>query len=68
MSNDKALIPVWTLATGDVQVPPFADVSATLEDEADATAENEATGSWFQSAWFWVLMLGRLSMPRPRRR
>jgi hypothetical protein len=25
MSNDKALIPVWTLATGDVQIPSFAD-------------------------------------------
>src|SRR5580693_1180390 len=24
MSDDKALVPVWTLATGDVRVPPIA--------------------------------------------
>ena len=44
-------------------------VSTTLEFEADSTVENETTVSvcgW--SAWFSVLMLGRLSIPRPRRR
>jgi hypothetical protein len=24
MSDDRALVPVWALATGDVQVPPIA--------------------------------------------
>lgn len=43
-------------------------LSATLQSEADPTIENEATGSWLQSAVSWVLMLGRVSIPRLRSR
>lgn len=43
-------------------------MSATLQSEADPTIENEATGSWLQSAVSWVLMLGRVSIPRLRSR
>jgi hypothetical protein len=32
-------------------------LSATLEDEADATVEIEATGVWFQSAWLRLVLL-----------
>jgi hypothetical protein len=53
MSDDKALVPVWTLATGDVQVPPIAgngpmtaerlaelrNVLAALADSPIATLE-----------------------------
>jgi hypothetical protein len=46
-----------------------AAVSTTLEKQANATCENEATNlSFGQSAGSWVLMLGRLSIPRPRSR
>ncbi len=45
-----------------------ACLSTTVEAEADVTAECEATGWCGQSAWFSVLMLGRLSMPRLRSR
>lgn len=44
-------------------------VSTTLEKWAIVTCENEATWlSFGQSAGSWVLMLGRLSIPRPRSR
>src|SRR5580692_11819421 len=53
MSEDRALVPVWTLATGDVQVPPIAgngpmtaerlaelrNVLAALADSPIATLE-----------------------------
>ena len=53
MSDDKALVPVWTLATGDVQLPPIAgngpmtaerlaelrNVLAALADSPIATLE-----------------------------
>ena len=53
MSDDRALVPVWTLATGDVQVPPIAgngpmtaerlaelrNVLAALADSPIATLE-----------------------------
>jgi hypothetical protein len=53
MSDDKSLVPVWTLATGDVQVPPIAgngpmtaerlaelrNVLAALADSPIATLE-----------------------------
>jgi hypothetical protein len=45
-----------------------ASLSTTLESEAETTAENGATVGVVQSAWFCVLMLGRLSMLRPRSR